>query len=223
LSNIADDDLVKQNARLFGIGFAKYGHHTWKRHVSIVAHIREIFCGFGGVKEPSWEYHSPRSSFLSPSNVREGGCHRGGVKAGFKLDAISYRCYEQRESTHVSLIFPHFSRPWNLQPHSYIRTIHIVVWMYVLHVGSRRAYFYGWPPSAVVHVVVVVVVVVSLDENIFHRFFADLAWSFSTDITAAFLPVVTFAMIDRRSSVRTYVRSQTSWSLERSVGSSSTS
>jgi len=59
-SNIDGDDLVKQIVSFFfRYRLAKYGHHTWKRRVSIVAHIGEIFCGFGGVKEPFREYHSP--------------------------------------------------------------------------------------------------------------------------------------------------------------------
>lgn len=53
-SNIVGDDLVKQIASFFfRYRLAKYGHHTWKRRISIVAHIGAIFCGFGGVKEPS--------------------------------------------------------------------------------------------------------------------------------------------------------------------------
>lgn len=90
-SSIGRDDLVKQIASFFfRYRLAKYGHHTWKRRVSIVVHIGEIFCCFGGVKEPSREYHSPRWSSLSlsfsidrrrgllPPFVRSWGARRGG-------------------------------------------------------------------------------------------------------------------------------------------------
>lgn len=129
LSNI-NDDLVKQNARLFSVSGSQSTIIILENGVYLSSHIYvKYFAASEALKEPSWEYHSPRSSFLSPSRtsarVAAAGVGGGGVKAGFKLDAISYRCYG---ATRVYPRFPYLSsllssvETYNLT-HTYARYI----------------------------------------------------------------------------------------------------